>query len=176
MSATDAPAQNEKRGFRIFRWDNAPDLVSAGCMTIGEYPPVVAEGMRKIIDAGFLEGEEIRVLVNLPGFSVTHVWFKADYPLPLHSHDADCLYYIVAGSLQLGDEALGPRDSFFVPANAAYAYRPGADGVELLEIRHATTFDFQVFAKNPAFYDKAAALCQSHREQWRNASRPALNT
>jgi hypothetical protein len=175
MSATDPPLQGERQGFRIFRWNDAPDLMSAGCMTIGEYAPVVADGMRKLIDAGFLEGEEIRVLVKIPGFSVAHVWFKADYPLPLHSHDADCLYYIIAGGLQLGAETLGPRDSFFVPAGAAYAYRPGAEGVELLEIRHATTFDFQVFAKNPAFYDKAAAVCEANRERWRDARRPGLN-
>jgi hypothetical protein len=114
--------------------------------------------------------------VNIPGFSLAHVWFKADFPLPLHSHDADCLYYIVAGSLQLGTETLGPRDSFFVPAHAAYAYRPGPDGVELLEIRHANTFDFQMFARSQAFYDKALATVDARREDWIKAPRPALNT
>jgi hypothetical protein len=176
MSATAETAQDEKQGFQIFRWNEAPDLVTAACMTIGEYPPAAAEGMQRMVGAGFLDGEEVKVLVNIPGFSLAHVWFKADFPLPLHSHDADCLYYIVAGSLQLGTETLGPRDSFFVPCNAAYAYKPGPDGVELLEIRHANTFDFQIYAKNKAFYDKAVTTIEGKRDSWRNAPRPALNT
>ncbi len=42
----------------------------------------------------------------------------------------------------MGTEELGPRDSFFVPSDVPYSYRPGPDGVELLEIRHDTQFNF----------------------------------
>src|SRR5579872_3189024 len=105
-------AKKAKNGFQIFRAADAPSLDEAGCMTIEPFAP------------GLPEGESVRVLVNLPAFSLTHVWFKKDFPLPLHSHDADCLYYIIAGSLRLGTEDLGPRDCFFVPADVPYAYRP----------------------------------------------------
>ena len=94
---------------QIFRADDAKGLMEAGCMTLDPYTPVQREGMTKVMDAGYLEGDEVNVLVNIPGFSLTHVWFKKDYPLPLHSHDADCLYYIIAGSLRMGTEELGPR-------------------------------------------------------------------
>ena len=161
---------------RIFRAADAKDLMEAGCMSIEPFTPAQREGMNKLAAAGYMEGDEVKVLVNIPGFSLTHVWFKADFPLPLHSHNADCLYYIVAGSLQLGTETLGPRDSFFVPCDAAYAYRPGPEGVELLEIRQANTFDFQIFAKNKAFYDKAVTTIEAKRGSWRDAPRPALNT
>ena len=43
---------------------------------------------------------------TVPGFGLTHVWFKEGYALPLHSHDCDCLYYVIAGSLKMGTEEL----------------------------------------------------------------------
>ena len=162
--------------FQIFRAADAPDLRSTGAMRMAEQTAAQSAGLARLREAGMPEGGETRVLVSVPGFSLTHVWFKKDYPLPLHSHNADCLYYIVAGSLQLGTETLGPRDSFFVPCDAAYAYRPGPEGVELLEIRQANTFDFQIFAKNKAFYDKAVTTIEAKRGSWRDAPRPALNT
>jgi mannose-6-phosphate isomerase-like protein (cupin superfamily) len=161
--------------FRIFRAKDAPSLMESGCMTVEPYTPVQREGMDKVLAAGFLEGDEVRVLVDLPGFSLTHVWFKPGYPLPLHSHDADCLYYVIAGSIRLGTEDLGPRDSFFVPANVPYAYRPGPEGVELLEFRQQGKFNFVNLAKGAEFWDKAAAQVTAHREGWKTAEPPRLN-
>jgi len=161
-----------ERKVQIFRAADAPSLVEAGCMSVKPVSPVQRAGMDKLIQAGFLEGDEIKVLVNIPGFSLTYVWFKKDYPLPLHSHDADCLYYVIAGSIEFGAETLGPRDSFFLPAGAAYTYKPGPDGVEVLEFRHANQFDFVNLARNEAFYEKAAALIAENRDGWRTAVRP----
>lgn len=157
---------------QIFRAAEAPDLMEAGCMSVGPYTDVQRAGMTRLLEGGFLEGDQITVLVNIPGFSLTHVWFKKDYPLPLHSHDVDCLYYVVAGSLQYGSETLGPRDCFFLPAGTPYTYRPGPEGVEVLEFRHANSFDFQNLAKNPAFYDKALETLAANREAWKTARRP----
>ncbi|MEY4161149.1 MAG: hypothetical protein RLZZ136_1770 [Pseudomonadota bacterium] len=161
--------------FQIFRAADAKGLMDEGCMTVEPFTPVQRAGMDKVLEAGYLEGDEVKVLVNLPGFSLTHVWFKKDYPLPLHSHNADCLYYIIAGSLRMGTEDLGPRDSFFIPADVPYAYRPGPDGVELLEIRHETHFNFVNLAKGEAFWDKAAEITAASREAWLTAKRPPLN-
>jgi len=158
---------------QIFRGADAPGLMEAACMSLEATTPVQQEGMRKMIEAGFLEGDEVRVLVNLPGFSLTYAWFKPDYPLPLHSHDADCLYYVIAGSLQLGTENLGPQDSFFLPAGAAYTYRPGPQGVEVLEFRHATEFNFSNRATNAAFYSRAVETIAASREGWRLTKRPS---
>jgi mannose-6-phosphate isomerase-like protein (cupin superfamily) len=157
---------------KIYRGVDAPTLAQVGCMSIIPATPLQRSGLDKMQAAGFHDGGETRVLINQPGFSLTHVWFKKDYPLPLHSHDADCLYYVIAGSLQMGVETLGPKDCFFVPANAAYAYRPGPDGVELLEFRHATAFDFRNLAKNEAFYDKAAETIARNHDDWLTAKRP----
>jgi hypothetical protein len=75
----------------------------------------------------------------------------------------------------MGSEVLGPQDTFFIPANVPYAYKPGPDGAELLEFRHATSFNFVNHAKGAAFWDKAAATVASNREDWKHAARPALN-
>jgi hypothetical protein len=160
---------------QIFRAADAPGLMEAKCMTVEPFTPVQRVGMDKVLAAGYLEGDEIKVLCQLPGFSLTHVWFKEGYALPLHSHDCDCLYYIIAGSLKLGTEELGPRDSFFIPENVPYTYKPGPDGVELLEIRHANAFNFVNLAKGEAFWEKAAQQAEQRREDWKTAKRPSLN-
>ena len=161
--------------FQIFRAADAKGLMEADCMEIAPMTPEQREGLTKLAQAGYHHGDEVKVLVNIPGFSITHVWFKKDYPLLLHSHNADCLYYIVAGSLQLGTETLGPQDSFFIPADGAYTYRPGPEGVELLEIRNAAKFDFKNLTKGAAFFEKAAQTAASHQDAWKSAKMPTLN-
>jgi mannose-6-phosphate isomerase-like protein (cupin superfamily) len=146
-----------------------------GCMTVAPFTPAAREGMDKAMAAGIDGGDEIKVLVNVPGFSVTNVWFKAGYPLMLHSHSADCLYYIVAGSLKLGTEELGPRDSFLIPSGVPYQYKTGPEGVELLEIRTQSTFDFVNFSKGAAFWDKAVESIEQNKEAWKTAERPKID-
>jgi len=167
--------QPTKEGFTIFRAADAPGLMEAGCMSVEPFTPAQRAGMDAALASGYLEGDEVKVLCNIPGFSLTHVWFKNGYPLPLHSHDANCMYFIIAGALRLGTQELGPRDCFFVPAGVPYTYKPGADGVELLEIRQETHFNFLNLAKGEAFWTKAAAACADNRESWQTAKRPSLN-
>ncbi len=174
MDQTEVSAP-DSGGFRIFRVKDAPDLMEAKCMTVEPFTDVQRAGMDKVVAAGVLEGDDVRILVDIPGFSLTHVWFKEGYPLPLHSHDVDCLYYIIAGTIRLGTEVLGPRDSFFVPATVPYTYRPGSEGVELLEIRQQGHFNFVNHAKGTAFWDKAAEQVAARREVWKSAERPSLN-
>ena len=168
-----AQDDNAKPGFTIFRAEDAPGLVESECMEIAPMSEDQRDGLTKVVQAGYLEGDDIKVLVQLPGFSLTQAWLKKDYPLILHSHDSDCLYYIVAGTLKLGTEELGPRDSFFVPADVPYTYKPGPDGVEVLEFRHATQFNFVNLAKSPAYWAKAAETVAANVEDWKTARRPS---
>jgi len=170
MSDDDGTAK-----FQIFRAADAPGLMEAGCMDVKPFTPVQRTGMDKAMAAGYLGGDEIKVLTDLPGFGLTHVWFKEGYQLPLHSHDADCMYYVIAGSLKLGTEELGPRDSFFVPADVPYTYKPGPEGVEVLEIRHANHFNFVNHANGAAWWDKAAGEIAQRQESWKTATPPKLN-
>jgi mannose-6-phosphate isomerase-like protein (cupin superfamily) len=157
----------------IHRGADAQGLMELGAMKMAPITPEQRQGLTALVQAGYLEGDDVKVLVNLPGFSLTRAWLKKDYPLLLHSHDSDCLYYVLAGSLQMGSEELKAGDSFFVPGGAAYQYRPGPDGVEVLEFRHAQEFDFQNYAKNPAFYEKAAVTVAENVAGWREAKRPS---
>jgi mannose-6-phosphate isomerase-like protein (cupin superfamily) len=164
----------EPRGFTIFRAKDAPGLMEAGCMTLAPMSDAQRDGLKKAVGAGYLEGDDVKILVNLPRFSVAHAWLKKDYPLALHSHDSDCLYHIVAGSLRLGTEDLGARDSFFVPAGTPYTYRPGPDGVEVLEFRHQGAFNFVNLSKSATFWDKAAQTIATNVGDWREAVPPSM--
>ncbi len=170
-----AEADNDSAKFQIFRAKEAPGLMEAGCMTVEPFTPPQREGMNKALEAGYIGGDEIKVLTDLPGFGLTHVWFKEGYQLPLHSHDADCMYFIISGSLRLGTEELGPRDCFFVPADVPYTYKPGPEGVEVLEIRHANAFNFVNHAKGEAWWIKAAEEIAIRKDSWKTAKRPVLN-
>lgn len=165
---------SEPAKFQIFKREDQYVFGEEGVMTT-DPTPVQKAGLEAMLDAGVIDGSVYTMVANLPGFTLMHAWFKKDYPLPLHSHDADCLYYIIAGSLRLGTEELGPRDSFFIPADVPYTYRPGPDGVEVLEIRQATHFNFVNLAKGAAFWDKAAEIAARSREEWKTAARPPLN-
>lgn len=162
-----------KSGFTIFRAKDAPSLMESGVMSMAPMTDAQRAGLIKTVQAGYTEGDEVKILVNMPGFSLAHAWLKKNYPLALHSHDSDCLYYVVAGSLRLGTEELGPRDSFFVPAGVPYTYKPGPDGVEVLEFRHQPTFNFVNLSKTEAFWNKAAQTVADNLEDWRGATPPS---
>lgn len=160
-------------GFTIFRAKEAPGLMESGVMSIAPITDVQRTGLKNAVAAGYTEGDDVRILVQMPGFNLAHAWLKKSYPLALHSHDSDCLYYIVAGTLKLGTEDLGPRDSFFVPAGVPYTYKPGPDGVEVLEFRHEQKFNFLNLSKSETFWTKAAETCATNREDWQTAARPS---
>jgi hypothetical protein len=167
MTTEQAPAK-----FQVFRGTDARKLMEAGLMQLQPFDATQQAGLAPLIDAGYLEGDDTRVLFCVPGFSLVRAWLKKDYPLLLHSHDADCLYYIIGGSLKMGTEELRAGDGFFVPAGARYQYRPGLDGVEVLEFRHETHFDFRNYTKGEAFYEKALQTVKANAQGWREAKRP----
>jgi mannose-6-phosphate isomerase-like protein (cupin superfamily) len=161
----------EQAKFQILRAADGYRYAEEGVLT-DDPTPVQAEGLARMLEAGILEGAQFTLLCSLPGFNLTHVWVKRDYPLVLHSHDVDCLYHVIAGSVRLGTEQLGVGDSVFVPANTPYTYTAGADGAELLEIRQVSSSTFRNFTKGQAFYDKAVATIEANRDAWRTAPKP----
>lgn len=169
----DETSQVPERRFQIFRTADGPLLMESGVMQIQPLSPETTEGIKQLIDNGYLAGDVVRVVFNIPGFSLTHVWLKSQYPLIRHTHDADCLYFIIAGSIALGSQTLGPREGFFVPANAPYVYRPGLEGVELLEFRHSTKFDISILPASAAFWEKALETCRRQKDEWATAKPPA---
>ncbi len=167
MSA-EATARS-RRGISIFRAEDAIPLLETDFMTMpGE--ALTAGHSEMYQDSA--PGTDVRVAVRQTpaegGFSILHVWFKADYPVPRHTHDADCMYYVVSGSAIMGSQTLRTGDGFFIPAGAPYGYNAGPEGVELLEIRHGVTqFDIQFLETNAGRSAARADTIAARSEEWK---------
>lgn len=160
---------------RIFRAADAPMLSDESSDHQMSYRPMsqaTQDGLGRLVAAGINDGAVVKMLFSAPGFSLAYVWFKAHFPLARHSHNADCLYYIIAGGLKLGTEELGPGDGFLLPSGTPYTYTVGADGVELLEFRHTGHFDFRAHGGTAAFWNKAEAVIAANRDAWQATAAP----
>jgi mannose-6-phosphate isomerase-like protein (cupin superfamily) len=163
----------ERPRFAIFRGRDATDFEKSGLMSTVMPTQTEIEGSVAAVEAGMMEGTTVRLLFAMPGLSLTHAWFKSGFPLPRHSHNVDCLYFILAGSLRLGVETLGAGDGFFVGADVPYAYVPGEDGVEVLEFRGSNSFDIRLLANNPAYWAKAVESVTAKRGDWPEETPPS---
>jgi quercetin dioxygenase-like cupin family protein len=164
-------APKARRGISIFRAEQATPLLETDFMGMPQMTDEALAARGPEIFMGSAAGGDVRVSIRQTpeqgGFSILHVWFKADYPVPRHSHDADCLYYIVSGSAVMGNQVLRAGDGFFIPAGAPYAYDAGPEGVELLEIRHdVAQFDMQILESNAAKWATMGETIASHRAAW----------
>lgn len=163
---SDSMASSGALPFEIFRAALAQDYAEGGPMHLAESSDADLVGMAAMAKEGLLEGSQVKLLYSRPGMSLTYVWFKSGYPLPLHSHNADCLYFVVAGSLRIGTEVLGPGDGFFLGTDVPYAYVPGDEGVEVLEFRTSNAFDFKSLGRTAAYWEKAVTNLRAARDGW----------
>jgi mannose-6-phosphate isomerase-like protein (cupin superfamily) len=164
---TDQPTR-----FQVFRAATAPTLDESKVLRFEGVTPEIGEGLKAFVRAGGQEGSFAKILINVPGFSLAYAWHKSDYPLPLHSHDVDCCYLVIAGELTVGHETLGKGDGFFVPAGAAYTFFTGAEGVEFIEFRHANSWNIVFKPNSPAGWGKIADKAGAKVEAWRTEKQP----
>lgn len=162
----------KRRGISLFRGDGAPGLFESGTMTVPMFDPedqevIAADGPRdsaKIAvgtwDAVLFRGD------GQDGFSLVKAWFGPHYVLPRHTHDGDCLYYVLSGSLTLGSQELQAGDGFFVPEGAPYGYEAGTEGVEVLEFRACTSFGMNIPGGQVDRLRKMAAMADEHGDRW----------
>ena len=129
-------------------------------------PAATTEGLMRMFEAGMPSGAVVKRLFDAPGFSLLYAWFKPGFPLPRHSHDKDCLYYIVSGSLRLGTEELGAGDGFVLTADTPYTYAIGPEGLEILEFRHEGDFNSRAMGGTKAYWDKAVSAITANRAAW----------
>ncbi len=87
--------------------------------------------------SGGVSMTELSVQDHPNGMSLVHAWFGANLEMYRHSHPryGDCIYYVVAGELLVGQRRLGPGSGFFLPAGQPYKFSAGPEGVEILEFR-----------------------------------------
>jgi hypothetical protein len=159
--------------FSIYRASDARDYADHPVMTMDELTPVVAEGLKHFAGAGDGDGQVVKLLYAAPGFSLSYVWFKSGYPLPLHSHTSDCLYHIVGGSLRIGHEELGIGDGFFVGTDVPYTYTPGPQGVEVLEFRNTDKINIR-FRGGKTAWEKAAQIITGRTALWTTEQPPRV--
>jgi hypothetical protein len=158
--------ENQRPRFEIFRGGDAPSLNDSQCMTaVGDTPNMLATLARfpEMLDSG---GEQVDVPYRRPGMSLARLWLKSGFPLPLHSHDCDCLYYVVAGSIELGNETLVAGDGFYVGSDVPYGYTAGPQGAEVLEFRATDAFEIRLKDKPQAAWEKTAGHMRDARERW----------
>ena len=120
-------------------------------------------------------GAQNRVVFREPGregMSVLYIWFKSGFILPFHSHDTDCLYYILGGELRIGSRTLRKGDGMFIPRNHAYGYEAGPDGVEVLEFRNATHFKFVFGVNDENRWKRIADTYRSRGATWASEDVP----
>ncbi len=176
MTAGSAAAEARGRP-RVFRGREARPL-GPETMTAAPAGEDVKAGLARLAEAGVRAGlgEKNLLLFGQPGEdgpSLVYLWFKSGYVLPPHSHDGDCLYYILAGCLQLGEETLGKGDGLFVPAGCAYAYEAGPEGVELLEFRNATRFGITLMGGRERAWERMISAFRENSEHWRDELPPS---
>jgi mannose-6-phosphate isomerase-like protein (cupin superfamily) len=162
----------KRQGITIYRAADAIELSETDFMTRTEVSEQVSRGIGESILAGVGTGSEVKVLVrDAAGFSLVYLWFKENYPLPRHSHNVDCMYYVISGSAVMGNQTLRAGDSFFVPAEAPYQYSAGPDGVEVLEVRHGVErFDIKLGEATPVRWQAMAEVVKANRDRWADAA------
>ena len=158
--------------FQVFRAATAPTLEQTDVLRLEGITPDIQRGLRDLVAAGVQDGSFAKILINVPGFSLAYAWHKSDYPLPLHSHDVDCCYLIIAGDLRVGNETLGKGDGFFVPAGVPYTFTTGPDGVEFIEYRHANSWNIVFKYRNPESWAKLATTASDRRAAWHTEEQP----
>lgn len=160
--------------FKIYRAAQAADFNELDHMEYAGLTPIIEAGLAKAGEVTNKDaGNVVKELFSMPGMSLTYAWFKSGFPLPLHTHNADCLYYIVAGSLKLGTEELGAGDGFFVGSNVPYTYKPGPNGVEVLEFRTANKFDIRFMGKTESYWNKTAQALADKQDAWVGERKPS---
>ena len=102
------------------------------------------------------------------GLSLVWARFGANYRLPRHSHSVDCLYYVLAGEIRMGNRVVKAGDGFFAPADAPYGYVAGPEGVHRADLERGQMLEPTAVAP------QRAACAVGHRQEGRRALRDLL--
>jgi hypothetical protein len=165
-------SEREERHDRLTLFDPpdaAPPLHETGMMSMPVMDPPATDQMMTWALSG---GNLVKVLFQQggdDGMSLVWSWFAPDYPLPRHSHDADCLYYVVSGEARMGNRRIPAGGGFFVPAGAPYAYTAGPEGIQILEFRGVSHFDMQI-TEGLDRWDRIVETVREHEASWKEAA------
>jgi mannose-6-phosphate isomerase-like protein (cupin superfamily) len=172
--SSSASAGIGQKHIRTFRWEDAAE-VDGEIMAMEGVDDAVQAGFRQLAGNGLEEAQKIRCLFRDsgdPGSSLVHIWYKSGFVLPRHRHDADCVYYIIAGEIQMGNVVLRQGDGMFIPKNRDYMYSVGPDGVELLEYRNASRFNIVFDGRDSAQWTRMVQAAKDNADAWKQQNEP----
>ena len=142
-AAPESDPHQPKPGLRFQLFNGSPVGELDDLMTPPEMPASVIESFEladiALVNEGF-RTEPIFCDSDPAGFSLVNIRLAPEAILPSHTHEVDCLYYVLSGSIVLGRRTLGAGAGFFVPADQPYGYRAGSEGAAVLEFRRSTRF------------------------------------
>lgn len=159
---------------RIFRAAEAYE-VDETVMPMAGLDENVLAGFLQVAGCGLENGHRVRCVFQDktgPGMSLVHIWYKSGFVLPQHRHDADCVYYVIAGEIRAGNAVVGQGDGLFIPKDHDYTYMAGPEGVELLEFRSVATFNIMLNGKDPDQWTRMAAAAEANAEAWKSQTKP----
>lgn len=141
----------------------------------------VRQGFARWAEAGLAEGAALTCIATIAaspdsprGTSLTHVRIGRHFLTPRHSHDVDCIYYVLAGSLRVGGGSLGRGDGMQVPAGEVYALEAGPEGAELLEFRSAIRFGIHYVQNDAAHWERIVGAAAANSAAWQAGDAPAV--
>jgi mannose-6-phosphate isomerase-like protein (cupin superfamily) len=134
--------------------------------------PAIVRGMKQFLKTADCGGATALTLFSMPALHVSYIWFKSGYPLPVHSHDTDCYYLVIAGSMRVGSDELAKGDGVLIPSGTPYTVSPGADGVEFLEMRTSPDYDTHYRGKTDSYWDRIANTRRVRKAIWAKERAP----
>jgi mannose-6-phosphate isomerase-like protein (cupin superfamily) len=168
-------SEQQRKSIEFYLRSDAVPLAETDMMIPAAPSPEVIEIASKFDLAGYDAGSDVQVLFRQSdpdGFSLVYAWFGPDLQLLSHSHNSDCMYYVISGSVLIGAREIRAGEGFFVPADRQYQYQAGDKGVEVLEFRHTTSFDIRTAETSESRWRQAFDIVDSHRASWLAAERP----
>lgn len=175
MSDFQSPAaiddgDSPKRRLRVFRASDSVHITTDTMPldNVSETDAMAMSGKEEQI------GAFVKILFadQTAGMSIAYSWFKPNFVLPKHSHNADCAYYIIAGEAHLGSQVLKAGDGFFVPAGGNNQYSAGPEGVEVMEFRTAAEFNMRFSGNTESDWQGIAEAAMQNHKSWLSATPP----
>jgi hypothetical protein len=165
------PTAGASRKIEIYRAAQAKHIREA--MHLAPIDDAQMRGLMNLVEADYTDGNVLKVLFSSEALalSLTYAWFKQGFPLPRHSHGADCLYHVISGEMRYGSEVLMAGDGMFVPAGALYTFETGEGGVEFVEFRKAAKYDI-IYQTTEKVWDRQLQQTKANVEAWRSADAP----
>lgn len=150
--------------------EESPELMEAGVMSMPTMDPEPPQ--EALVSWALSGGQQVKVLFEQGEDGMSLVWsrFEPGFPLPRHSHSADCLYFVVKGEAHLGSRTVSAGAGFFVPADAPYAYTAGPEGIEILEFRNVSSFDMKI-TESLDRWARIAEISAERTAEWQAAPR-----